>query len=516
MKKLSHSFVKSFSFSLFMGSSFFSYGQQKPNIVLIYADDIGYGDLSIYGGKISTPNIDSLAKKGVVHHNAYATAATCTPSRYSLLSGEYAWRKKGTGVTNGDANALLKSGRQTVASVLKKSGYKTAVIGKWHLGLGKENSGSAWNGNIIPGPLEVGFDYSYLIPATADRVPCVYLENHHVDKLAPNDSIYVNYSKRIGNWATGREKPELLKLKYSHGHDQTIINGISRIGYQFGGSSALWRDEDIADTLISKSQAFIKANQNQAFFLYLATSDIHVPRMPNERFQGKTTQGLRGDAILSFDYTVGAITRFIDSLNLRENTIIIVTSDNGPVLDDGYADSADKLTGKHNPFGGLRGGKYSTFEAGTRIPFILSWKGVVQSSHSNALISQVDLLKNLATLNNVKVDSLQAPDSQYQWNAWIGKDTKGRNELVQEAIQKALSIVSGHYKYIPPHKGGKKPSWGVDIETGFDTIPQLYNLEKDPMEKDNIASKNPQIVIKMAKKLEAIKTKTLPKEQLKL
>lgn len=218
----------------------------KPNIVFIYTDDLGYGDISSYGAtEVSTPSIGALAKEGILFSNAYATAATCTPSRYSLLTGDYAWRKKGTGVAAGDEALLIDTKRTTLPRVLQSAGYKTGIVGKWHLGLGDDGSGPDWNGKISPGPLEIGFDYSFLIPATGDRVPCVFVENHHIVNLDPNDPIFVNYKEKIGDWPTGKENPELLTLKPSQGHNNTIVNGISRIGYMTGGKAALWDDETI-------------------------------------------------------------------------------------------------------------------------------------------------------------------------------------------------------------------------------------------------------------------------------
>lgn len=477
-----------------------------PNVILIYADDVGYGDVSAYGGKIATPSIDRLAQHGILHHNAYAAASTCTPSRYALLTGEYAWREKGRGVINGDGKALIPAGKQSVATLFKKAGYKTAVVGKWHLGLG-DDKGIDWNGQITHIPEDIGFDESFIMPATSDRVPCVYVSGGKIINLDPTDPISVSYQQKIGNLPTGRQNPELLKLNYSHGHDMTIINGISRIGYQSGGISATWKDENIADDFVRKSKDFIIKNKQNPFFLYLATNNIHVPRMPHPRFQGKTSQGLRGDAILELDYMVGAISATLDSLGIAQNTIVIFSSDNGPVLDDGYADLAIEKTQNHNPSAGLRGGKYSTYEAGTRIPMIVSWKENIKKQTSTALISQVDFIASISQLLRVPFDQKQALDAQQQWHAWIGKTSKGRSQVVQEAIQNTLSIIEGEYKYIEPSKSSMKVAWQTGIETGFSNKPQLYNLKNDPSEKINIAQQKDKITNLLAKKLEAIKNK---------
>lgn len=381
---------------LAVGALHFSCTQniEKPNIVIIYADDLGYGDLSCYGAtKLTTPNVDRVAQKGLLFTNAHSTSATSTPSRYSLLTGEYAWRKAGTGVATGDASAIITPDRISIASVLKQAGYYTGVVGKWHLGLGP-SGGADWNGEIYPGPLELGFDYHFLIPATGDRVPCVYVEDRKVVGLDPNDPIKVSFKEPILVEPTGKEHPELLKMHPSHGHDMTIVNGISRIGYMSGGKSALWIDEDIADMITGKAVKFIEENKDKTFFLYFSTHDIHVPRVPHQRFAGKSGMGPRGDAILEFDWSVGEIIRTIEDLGLAAKTLIIVSSDNGPVVDDGYKDDAvEKLNG-HKPAGPLRGGKYSAFDAGTRIPFIVRWDGEVKPGETDALFSQIDLFSS--------------------------------------------------------------------------------------------------------------------------
>lgn len=481
--------------------------EQKPNIVLIYADDLGYGDISSYGGEIPTPHIDDLAKNGIKFTNAYATAATCTPSRYALLTGTYAWRRKGTGVADGDATSLILPGRTTLPGVLQQAGYTTGVVGKWHLGLG-EGSKIDWNEDIKPGPLEIGFDYAFLIPATADRVPTVFVENHKVVNLDPSDPIQVNYGKKIGEEPTGSENPNQLTTMYTHGHDNTIVNGVSRIGYMTGGKSALWRDQDIADILVEKASAFIEDNQKQPFFLYLSTSDIHVPRLPHERFAGVSGKGVRGDVILQLDYTVGAVQQKLRELDLDKNTIVIFTSDNGPVLDDGYLDGAAAHLGDHNPFGPFRGGKYSAYEAGTRIPFILRWKGkVAPGKQSSALVSQVDLLRSFAALTGQQVPEDKAIDSEDHWKTFIDQENSGRTSLVQEALRNALSYVKGDFKYIEPSDGPAYIPWVPEIESGLQDKPQLYNLAEDPGETKNLASELPDKTEEMMGELEQIKNK---------
>ncbi len=477
--------------------------QQHPNIVFIYADDLGYGDLSCYGAtRIQTPHIDRLAKEGLRFTNAYATSATCTPSRFSLMTGTYAWRKKGTGIAPGNASLIIPVDKVTLPAVLKKAGYQTAIVGKWHLGLGGPE-GPDWNGEIKPGPRELGFDYSFILPATVDRVPCVYVEDHHVVGLERADPIQVSYKEKVGDWPTGKEHPEQLKLKPSHGHDQTIVNGISRIGYMTGGKKALWKDEDIADVLAERSKQFIVQHRSQPFFLLLTTHDIHVPRPPHPRFAGQSTMGARGDVILQLDATVGQITRTLDSLGLAENTVVIFSSDNGPVVDDGYQDMAVEKLGGHKPWGDLRGGKYSAFEAGTRVPLIVRWPAAVTAGTvSDALFSQVDMLASFASLTQQLLAADEATDSFDMLGVLLGKSKKGRPYIVEQA--NALSVIRDHWKYIEP-KAGPVKNQNVNIELGNNLQPQLYDLSKDTGEKDNLAAKKPALVKELSVLLETIR-----------
>ena len=468
----------------------------KPNIVLILADDLGFGDTGCYGAtKISTPNIDRLGRQGLRFTDAHATSATCTPSRYGLLTGQYPWRKRGTGVLPGNASLIIDPRRATLPSILRRAGYSTGVVGKWQLGLGGPG-GPDWNGDIKPGPLEVGFDYAFIQPATGDRVPCVYVEDHRVFGLDPNDPIQVSYGKPIGDEPTGKNHPELLKMGLSLGHDGTIIDGISRIGFMTGGHAARWKDEDKADVLTEKADNFIKRNAKRPFFLYFATHDPHVPRVPHPRFVGKSGCGVRGDVIVEFDWCVGKILSTLDELGLASNTIVILSSDNGPVLDDGYDDRAVAELNNHTPAGPLRGGKYSVYEGGTRVPFIVRWPGHVAPGVSDALVGLVDLPASFAALAGQIIPAGDAPDSVNVLPALLGKSKTGRHKLVEHDGSRMFAFRDGLWKWIEPDRA-KKPK--------YSPLGELYDLGRDLGETDNRNSENPDQGKKLSGELEEVR-----------
>ena len=479
-------------------------GKEKPNVIFIYTDDLGYGDLGCYGAtKISTPNIDRLARGGIRFTNGHSTSATCTPSRYALMTGQYPWRKTGTGVLPGDAALIIPTNKTTLPSLFKKAGYHTGIVGKWHLGLGDAVEKN-WNGEITPGPNETGFDYSFIFPATADRVPTVFIENHRVVALDTTDPIAVSYTTKIGKDPTGKENPDLLKMKSSpnHGHDQTIVNGIGRIGYMTGGVKARWTDEEMPLSFLAKAKAFIKANKQAPFFLYYSLTEPHVPRMPSTMFKGKSGLGYRGDAILQIDWAVGEVISQLEAAGLLDNTLIIFSSDNGPVLDDGYQDEAVTKLNGHNPLGPLRGGKYSAFEGGTRVPWIMHWPARIKPAVSDALVCQVDLLSSFASFFGLSLNKDEAQDSKDMLPAMLGESVKGRSELVMQGG--ALSIVKDNWKYIPPNKGNAYLALTA-IESGNAPSPQLYDLSKDIGEKINLAETNAEKVKELADLLKTIR-----------
>ncbi|MEM9141831.1 MAG: arylsulfatase [Bacteroidota bacterium] len=472
---------------------------RHPNIVLIYADDLGYGDVGCYGAtELKTPNIDRIGNEGIRFTNGYATSATCTPSRYAILSGQYPWRNKRARILPGNAPLLFDLDKESLPAMLKKAGYTTGVTGKWHLGLGDENLD--WNQGITPGPNAIGFDYSYILASTNDRVPSVYVENDRVLRLDTRDPLEVSYKENFPGEPTGKENPELLKLHPSHGHNMSVHNGISRIGYMRGGKSALFIDENMADTIVSRSKQFIRKHKDAPFFLFYALHQPHVPRVPHPRFVGTSGMGPRGDAIVEADWGVGQILDLLDELDLAENTIVLFSSDNGPVLDDGYKDNANEKLGDHTPAGPLRGGKYSLFDAGTHVPFMIRWSGQIEPQVSEALVCQLDFMGSFA-----KMLGLQNPgmDSEDTLPAFLGNSEKGRENLVLEAIGKRF-LRQGDWVMIPPHKGPKIINQWVRNETGNLEEYQLYNIKDDPGQQHNLAEKFPDRSAQMKTTLKGI------------
>lgn len=481
-----------------------SVAQETPNIVLIYVDDLGFGDIGLNGAiGVQTPNVDRLAAGGINFTDAHSAAATCTPSRFALLTGTYAFRNQAA-ILNGDAPLLIDTATRTLADVLKSAGYRTAVVGKWHLGLGAGQVN--WNERVAPGPAELGFDYSFLIPATGDRVPTVFLENQLVVGLEPDDPIRVDYrTPIIDGYPLGSERPELLKQYTDPQHLGAITNGISRIGYMKGGKSALWVDEQIPQVLTNQAKSFMSRAQQGPFFLFFSLHDIHQPRIAHRDFIESSTMGPRGDVIAQMDWCVGALLDHLDSLALIDNTLVIFTSDNGPILDDGYLDYARELVGKHRPGGPFRGSKYAVYEAGTRMPTILSWPGGgVKPGASAALLSQVDLYASIAALVGVPLAPLDGPDSENQLDAWLGKSDQGRTWLLEQAY--AYGLRRANYKYIHPSASESIPEWLQNkyVDPGFSSLPQLYDLARDPGETDNVANKFPTVVAEMKQALELI------------
>ncbi|VGO17432.1 Arylsulfatase [Pontiella desulfatans] len=497
-------------FPLFIGLAVSA--AQRPNVVIIYGDDVGFADIGINGSvMIPTPNIDQLALEGLNFTDGHCSAATCTPSRFSMLTGLLAFRHNAR-VLPPDAPLLIPTDKLTLPKLFKQAGYHTAVIGKWHLGIGTPGVQTDWNGDVKPGPLEIGFDYSFLLPSTNDRVPCVYLRNHRVVNHDPNDPIHVgktlNDVQKPGStqYPDGRTNRESMTVYQStHGHNDSVINGIGRIGYMSGGKAALWDEQTISDVFVDEAHAYIKEHRKEPFFLYFASQDIHVPRYPHPRFQGATQLGHRGDAMVAFDWTVGQIMRALKKYDLEQNTIVIFSSDNGPVYDDGYADGTTVLCSQeesdrgHDASSVWRGGKYQIYEGGTRVPFIIRWPAKIKPGLSPAMVNQVDFMASFAHLLGVELPENEAIDSRNILPAFLGETKVGHQYMVEESF--GLALRDRHWKYIEP----VQPKW----PQGRDPIEEsLHDLNADPAEQVNFAPLHPEKAENMKAILNKLRTGT--------
>ncbi len=472
--------------------------QQRPNVVLIVADDMGYGDVSAYGQtSISTPNIDRLALGGVCFTDGHATSATSTPSRYGMFTGMYPWKNADAKILPGDAPLLIPESQFTMPRMFQHAGYKTAAIGKWHLGMGYGKID--WNKQITPAANVVGFDYTNVIAATVDRVPTVYVRNGLVVGLDPNDPIEIDYDNPFPGEPTALTNPELVKMQWSHGHHDTVVNGIPRIGFMKGGKRAHWDDATMAQYLVDEVKTFINENADEPFFLYYGLHEPHVPRTAMSQFAGTTPLGPRGDVVVEADWCVGEVMKALEEKGILENTIIIYTSDNGPVLDDGYVDGARESAPLHDPNGGLRGGKYSLYDAGTRVPFFIYWKDHIKHVETDALVSQLDLAASFAAMLGEKVPA--GLDSQDILSTFMGKNQKGRKDMIIEASGR-LAYRYGHYALIPPYQGKKTNETGNEL--GVEDHYALYDLSAEPSQMHDISAENPKLVKKLQKKFLAI------------
>ena len=481
-----------------------------PNVVIIYGDDVGWGDVGAYGAKlIPTPNIDKLASEGLLFSDGHCSASTCTPSRFSMLTGIHGFRH-GVRVLAPNAPMKIKPNMFTLPQLFKKAGYQTAVVGKWHLGIGDGKVPVDWNSDVKPGPLEIGFDYSFLLPSTNDRVPCVYLENHRVVGLDPADPLFVG-KKPAGVVATEypngkKDRAAMTYYPSSHGHNNSVINGIGRIGYQWGGKSALWDDETMADVFVDKTKEFIaKQKQGKPFFLFFSSQDIHVPRAPHPRFKGKSQLGYRGDAMVQFDWSTGEVLKALEEHGFSENTIVIFSSDNGPVYDDGYVDgttfktSTKEVDRGHDGSGLYRGGKYQIYEGGTRVPFIVRWPGKIKAGKSAALVSQIDFIASFAAMLKIDLAASEAIDSQNLLPALLGQDTVGSPHTIEES-RGTLALRKGKWKYIQPRPNQKKRK-----KKKQGNAPALYDLSTDAGEQNNVIAENKEVADSMAQLLKKLK-----------
>lgn len=494
--------------------------QDKPNVVYILVDDLGYGDVGCYGAtKVKTPNIDKLASEGKMFTDAHSASAVCTPSRYALLTGQYPVRaNNGKGIWGPapvTSKLLINPEQFTLADVFKNSDYATAALGKWHLGFGKgENT---WNEPLRPGPNDLGFDYYYGVPVVNSAPPYVYVENDRIVEGDPNDPlVYVGRGKdkevtpitpippeasqRTANMFKGAVKAHKLYNDYT-------------VGTVLAGKAVDW----ITEKTTSEKQ--------NPFFLYLATTHIHHPFTPGKDFQGKSDAELYGDFIEELDWMVGQVTSTLEKQGVAKNTLVILTSDNGAMLNLG---GRNAVKAGHKINGDLLGFKFGVWEGGHRVPFIVKWPGKIEAGTvSDQLICNVDMLATFMEVTGQDPNSLKNTDSKNMMSALLDNPKMPiRDELLLAAHKPThLSLRKGKWMYIPA-KGsggfrGSKPqhhAWGgapavafvggtnSDIENGQikEDAPsaQLYNLQTDIYQATNVYDQYPEVVKEMEAVLE--------------
>ena len=454
---------------------------EYPNIVLIYADDLGYGDLGCYGAtKLKTPNIDRLAKEGRLFTDGHSTSAVCTPSRYALLTGEYPLRINNYSPVFCEDKLLINPKQTTIASLLKRKGYATACIGKWHLGFGNKRKPD-WNQEIKPGPLELGFDYYFGLPVVNSHPPFVYMENRRIVGLDPSDPLI--YQR--GGKTYGRE--------YQRKHTSPRRNMPSLIG----GKAAhdLYIDELVGETLTQKALTWMN-QQSQPFFLYYASHNIHHPFTPHPYFQGKSESGIYGDFVHELDWSVGQLIAAVERFGVLENTLFIFTSDNGAMFNHGGI-RAQELG--HKPNGELKGQKFGAWEGGHRVPFIACWPNKIPAgSTSGAFMANMDLLPTFAAITDQKLTPKEARDGFNQLPLFVEEvGVSARNEsLIQPFKRTHTSLRKGDWIYIPGTGDG---GW-MKAKPG-DPERQLYNLKEDPFQKNNRITDYPKRADAMAARL---------------
>ncbi len=490
---------------------------EKPNVVLINADDLGYGDLGCYGAvKVKTPHIDRLARQGRLFTDAHTASAVCSPSRYGLLTGRYPLRRNFWGPISPRTPLSIDPGHLTLGRLMHEVGYAAACIGKWHLGFGSKEPD--WNGELKPGPLELGFDTYFGIPQVNSGPPFVYVENHRVVGLDPADPFVTVYGKK----SVTQVWP-------------------AKSGYtQIGGAQAahrLYKDELVGTILRKRAMAWLQEKKDRPFFLYLATTNIHHPFTPAPQFKGSSDCGRYGDFIHELDWIVGGVLTTLDEMGVTDNTLVIFTSDNGGMFNNG---GQDAWSAGHRLNGHLLGFKFGAWEGGHRIPFVARWPGrIPANSRSNQLISQVDILATLAAIVKRPLRHGEGIDSVNQLEALTGSPrTPLRDHLIISPNHASHLVVrQGKWVYIPAQGEGGFQQKNVgdhcfgnaavlgftgqvnsDIVSGkirTDAPPaQLYDLDKDPSQANNLYRRHPEVIERLHTLLESYRQKTGPHPKL--
>ncbi len=449
----------------------------SPNVVLILADDMGYGDAGVYNpeSKIPTPHIDRLAHEGVRLTDAHSPSAVCTPTRYALLTGRYAWRtalKKG--VLWGHSTNMIDTSRVTLPSMLKEKGYVTGGVGKWHLGLG-DGEATDYSRDFALSPIDHGFDYFYGIPASLDMPPYVYFENRTLVEPA-TDSVSASAHRRQnggGFWRGGPMAPS-------------------------------FRHAEVLPHTTDQAVAFIEnhgQDRDTPFFLYVPFSAPHTPWLPDSSFRSRSGAGYYGDFTAQVDASVGRILDALDRLNLSENTLVMFTSDNGAHW---YPEDVDTFGHRANLH--LRGQKADIWEGGHRVPFLARWPGVIPAGAVNdETVTHTDLLATLAGLVGYTLPSDAGEDSYDIWPALLNRSLEApiREATVHHALDGMFAIRQGPWKYVEGRgSGGFTHPQRIEPAEG-EPPGQLYHLMDDPSEERNVYADHPDLVHRMQSLLDA-------------
>ena len=447
--------------------------KRKPNVIYILSDDMGYGDVSALNENCAfqTPNFDEMAQNGMAFTDAHATSAVCTPSRYGILTGRYNWRSRlKCGVMSGYSSPLIEEGRMTVADLFHQSGYRTAIIGKWHLGMEFKKDetfrllpdyetcpGVDYSGRIERSPIANGFDYYYGISASLDMAPYIYIENDHFTMLPDHET--EDTGKRF--WRKGPTAPDFV-------HEEVLPH--------------------LTDKVLEKIEEY----REEPFFLYFPMPAPHTPILPSAEFRGKSGTNEYGDFVLMVDAMVGRITQKLKETGLYEDTIVIYASDNGC---SPMANFEELLAAGHNPSYVFRGHKADIYEGGHRIPLLVRWpRAIKPGGRCDQLVCLCDLMATAAELLGVALPEDAGVDSVSNLPLWLDPDCPPvREDLVHQSYCGDLSIRKGKYKLeMCPGSGG----WSYPVpgeETPDMPRFQLYNLEEDISERTNVIEQHPEI-----------------------
>ena len=478
-----------------------------PNIVVIYTDDLGYGDVGCYGAtKVRTPHIDRLAREGRRFTDAHSASAVCTPSRYALLTGEYPFRIDSWAPIFARAGLIIDPAKTTLASLLQRAGYATACVGKWHLGFGPRDRPVDWNAPLVPGPRELGFDWFFGLPTVNSHSPFVLVENDRVLGLDPADPLV------HGGKPPTQPFPEKI----------LTANPVS------GGRAAhaLYQDEQLGTQFTEKAVAWIRERKPGPFFLLFTPPHIHHPFTPHPRFKGTSEAGRYGDFIHELDWIVGELLRTLDELKLADNTLVLFTSDNGGMLNEG---GQDAWRAGHRANGDLLGYKFGAWEGGHRVPFIARWPGKIPAgSVSSQLVSSIDFLATFAAIVGRPLGAADAPDSLNQLPTLTGAPAQPVREhlVLAPFAPKNVALRSGPWVYISAQgDGGFGGLRGGPGSVGFSqrvnsditadgkikpdaSTDQLYHLGEDPQQRRNVVREQPAVAARLRAELAAHRAST--------